>query len=130
MSARKHHNREFRQKARELGLIVDGRGVTGYAATSPFKSLLREHGVEVPAGEIAPARQRKQGASKLVKWTCACKTYVRVAVADFRALCLKCNTEFVRSNLTTEVKLVAMLPREDGKGMDEIVKVVTVWDQA
>jgi hypothetical protein len=130
MSARKHHNAEFRQKAQELGLVVNGRGVTGYTAESAFKSLLRTHGVDVPAGEVSPPRERKPGASKLVKWTCACRTNVRVAVADFRALCLKCNTEFVQSNLTRDITLVAMLPREDGKGMEVVTKVISVWDQA
>ena len=130
MSARNHHNVEFRQKAKELGLVIDRRGVTSYAAQSQFKNLLRQNGVEVPAGEVAAPADRKQGRSKLVKWTCACGTNVRVAVADFRALCLKCNTEFVRSNLKRDVHMVAMLPREDGSGIETVDQVISVWDQA
>ena len=36
---------EFQAKARELGLNIDRRGMTGYAADSPFKELLRKCGV-------------------------------------------------------------------------------------
>jgi len=38
----------------------------------------------------------RRGESKLEKWTCGC-TYVRVAVADFQALCLKCGKVFSRN---------------------------------
>ena len=104
---RNHHNAEFRQKARDLGLIVDRRGVTGYALESPFKELLRRFGVEVPAGEVTPTFSRTVSKSKLVKWTCSCPTNVRVAIADFRALCLKCNTEFVRRGIGTEAGVIS-----------------------
>jgi hypothetical protein len=92
---RNHHNAEFQAKARELGLIIDRRGVTGYAANSPFKELLRQCGVSVPNHEIKAPTARPRGDSKLKKWTCGCTT-ARVAVADFRARCLKCGNEFKR----------------------------------
>jgi SprT-like family len=90
---RNHHNAEFRDKARQLGLNIDCRGVAGYASTSVFKELLRRNGVSVPDHEIAPAHERPRGGSKLKKWSCGC-TNVRVAIADFRAMCLKCGNEF------------------------------------
>lgn len=90
---RNHHNIEFRDKARDLGLVIDRRGVTGYAADSPFKALLRNHGIDVPASEVLPIARPTRGRSKLKKWSCGC-TNVRVAVADFRAQCLKCNGVF------------------------------------
>lgn len=67
-----HHNLEFRQKALELGLVIDRRGVTGYAANSPFKDLLRGCGIDVPPGESAPRVERQPANSKLIKWSCSC----------------------------------------------------------
>jgi SprT-like family len=92
---RNHHNAEFQAKARELGLIIDRRGVTSYAANSPFKEVLRRFGVSVPDHEIKASAVRPRGDSKLKKWSCGCTT-ARVAVADFRARCLKCGNEFKR----------------------------------
>ncbi len=97
-SSRNHHNREFRDKALELGLIIDARGVTGYAADSPFKDVLRQAGVHVPSDDIQPATRHEKGRSKLAKWSCRCTppVNVRVAVADFKAKCLKCESQFVK----------------------------------
>lgn len=97
-SNRSHHNAEFRAKALELGLIIDAKGFTGYSANSPFKELLRRMGIDVPGGEISPPKEKPRGESKLKKWTCDCGTIVRVAIEDFRAVCRKCNSEFVRDN--------------------------------
>jgi hypothetical protein len=91
-----HHNREFRDKARELGLVVDGKGVTSFAADSRFKELLRRNGITVPDGEIK-ATPRKAGSSKMRKWSCGCTT-VRTGVGDFQAQCLKCNNRFQRDS--------------------------------
>jgi hypothetical protein len=119
---RNHHNAEFRAKAFELGLIIDRRGLGGYAAESRFKDLLRGVGVVVPEHELLPPARRPRGESKLKKWSCGC-TNVRVAVADFRAMCLKCGNEFrrdsagsnsgeadVRSNNATSVNEVRLIP--------------------
>lgn len=103
-----YHNKEFRLKALSLGLVVDRFGFQEYWPNSPFVNLLREHGIEVPDfgrtdDDAAPSEKlgtengpvRGRGNSKLKKWSCGC-TNVRVAVADFRAKCLKCHREFVR----------------------------------
>lgn len=92
---RNHHNQEFRDKARAFGLLIDRRGVTRYSANGSFKDLLKHNGVEAPNVEILPAEEMrpKHGSSKLKKWSCGC-TNVRVAIADFRAICLKCQHEF------------------------------------
>ena len=90
---RNHHNAEFQAKARELGLNIDRRGVTGFAANSPFKELLKTYGVSVPDHKIVASMGRPRGNSKLKKWSCGCTT-ARVAVADFRAQCLKCGNDF------------------------------------
>jgi hypothetical protein len=92
---RNHHNAEFQAKAWELGLNVDRRGVTGYAANSSFKELLRQCGVSVPDHEVVAPKERPRGDSKMKKWSCGCTT-ARVAVADFRAVCLKCGNAFKR----------------------------------
>jgi hypothetical protein len=95
-SGRCHHNREFRDKARDLGLVVDGKGVTGFADDSRFKNLLRQYGIDVPEGEINPTT-RKAGSSKMKKWSCGC-TNVRTGVGDFQAQCLKCGKRFQRES--------------------------------
>jgi hypothetical protein len=92
-----HHNAEFRAKARELGLNIDAKGLTGYAADSLFKDLLRHFGVSVPAEEIIAQREPRRGESKQKKWSCGC-TNVRVAVSDFKAQCLNCGNIFVRDD--------------------------------
>jgi hypothetical protein len=100
-----HHDVAFREKACEVGLIVDRNGMTGYAADSPFKDVLREFGIAVPDGEVKPVVVTPGVGSKLVKWTCRCGTNVRVAIEDFRALCLKCNSEFVRDHAQGEARI-------------------------
>lgn len=89
-----YHNREFRDKARKLGLLIDRRGVTDYAEVSPFWDLIGGLGVQIPAYEFRPTKRRQAGESKLKKWSCRC-TNIRVAVADFQARCLKCGGLFL-----------------------------------
>lgn len=98
-SLRNHHNKQLREKAAALGLLMSASGVTTYAPASPFLDLLKQHGVRTPdlpgvtfAGSV-PVRP----GSKLKLWRCLC-TNVRVGVADFRAQCLKCGAAFNRQN--------------------------------
>lgn len=86
-----HHNSEFRSKALTYGLIVDRHGVTSHHNDSPFTRLLDKYGVRTP--ETPQPAQRAAGTSKLRKWSCGC-TNVRVAVADFAAVCLHCRNRF------------------------------------
>jgi len=56
-----HHNAEYIDKARSLGLIVDCSGCTSCeAGHTPFLSLLREHGVHVPRRLRVRDRSREQ----------------------------------------------------------------------
>jgi hypothetical protein len=91
-SRRDHHNAEYRNKARECGLNIDERGVTGYPAESQFKDVLRRHGVAVPEAEYAAVGVRARGQSKMKKWSCGC-TNVRCAKV-LQARCLACGQEF------------------------------------
>ena len=93
---RNYHNVEFRRKARTYGLVVDSRGFQEYLpeAVNRFLQLLKKHGVDVP-DLLAPAQIVGGNGSKLKLWECGC-TKVRVAVADFHAVCLNCNQEFAR----------------------------------
>jgi hypothetical protein len=98
-------------------LIVDEHGVTSYAANSRFKDLLRGYGIEVPPGEVNVRGVRPPAKSKLVKWSCCCipPVNVRVAIADFQAMCLKCGARFVRQGdavrpTSTELVPVGELP--------------------
>ncbi len=50
---RNHHNAEF-QARREVGLVIDSRGLTGYSASSPFKDLLGKRQVCFRARGLRP----------------------------------------------------------------------------
>jgi hypothetical protein len=95
---RNYHNAELRDKALQYGLLIDPKGVTNYEPDSLFMDLLKKYGVQVPAALPLVITSRGGGNSKLKKWTCACGTNVRVAVAHFRALCLNCKQEFVQQS--------------------------------
>ncbi len=90
---RNYHNREYCEKAKSLGLLVDNCGRQGYSAESPFKNFLQRLEVEVPTIERPLPRERAKGNSKMKKWSCGC-TNVRCAVAGFQAQCLKCGRQF------------------------------------
>lgn len=89
-----YHNVQYQKKAGDFGLIVTDRGYTQYAPDSLFVDLLKQHGVDIPAILEPTLQVRPRGQSKLKKWSCKC-TNVRVAVANFHALCLNCNQKFV-----------------------------------
>jgi hypothetical protein len=94
-----YHNVQYQAKAAALGLVVSSRGVNeDYLSDGPFLQLLREKGVGVPATATLERdrRRRARVGSKLKKWSCGCDrpVNVRVAVADFQAMCLKCNRLF------------------------------------
>jgi hypothetical protein len=99
------HNREFRQKAAELGLQVAENGATT-CVEGPLSDLITSCGIALPAVKqttfgIAPrAATSLAGDSKLKKWVCECirPVIVRVAIADFRAACLVCNYRFRRAD--------------------------------
>ena len=93
-----YHNRQFRDKARSLGLIVNQRGHTHYDAESPFFRCLATYEIDVPT--IPPNEYIVRGASKLRKWSCKCEPpiNVRVAVSHFNAQCLWCGTVFQESD--------------------------------
>lgn len=92
---RNHHNQEFREKARTLGLLVDKRGLTGYAASGPFKALLAQFGVEAPATEAPIPERRPRGESKQKKWSCGC-TIGRFGVATVNLRCETCGNRMER----------------------------------
>jgi len=91
------HNKEFRQKMLEMGIVVSGKGCH-LGVQDPFVSLLKEHGVKVngeesPDGIIKiPPKPKPKGKSKLKKWTCGC-TNVRAAV-KLEATCDICGNKF------------------------------------
>lgn len=90
-----YHNRQFRDKARSCGLVVDEQGVTTYVGDSPFFRLLAGHGVAVPLLDTPPAPARARGESKMKKWSCGC-TNVRCAVG-LHAWCTACGRRFERA---------------------------------
>lgn len=96
---RNYHNRQFRERAHEFGLIVDERGHQQYApAPTPFLDLLDKCGVKTP--ELLPQPTipaSSTGKSKLKPWICGCRPrpiHIQVAINDLRARCLKCGQMF------------------------------------
>jgi hypothetical protein len=89
-----YHNKQFRRKAADYGLLVSENGVTDYEPESPFFDLLRRHGVIVPRLPEPVRFQRRMESSKLKLWMCGCPVRVRVAVPDFMARCEKCGNRF------------------------------------
>ncbi len=88
-SKKNHHNRELREKAAQLGLLIGPTGLTGYVAGGPFKALLGQFGVEAPATESPIPERRPRGDSKQKKWSCGC-TVGRFGVATVNLRCETC----------------------------------------
>lgn len=92
-----YHNKEFREKAAVLGLIVDQYGHTKYApGDTPFLNLLRKCGVEVPEIPEPDVILTKPSRSKLILYECLCGVKVRVGSSRFNAMCLDCDGLFRR----------------------------------
>lgn len=93
-NSRNYHNKQYREKAQEIGLIVDQYGHTQYApGDTPFLNLLRKYGLQVP--EIPqPEPIVTKGRSKLTLYQCACGVRVRVGRSRFNAKCLDCGGLF------------------------------------
>lgn len=98
-----YHNKEFRGRAESFGLLVDSWGHTFVTPEpSAFWNLLKKYGIKVPEiTKPVPIASTKPGCSKLKLWICSCQpepVRVRVAIADFKARCLKCGQIFVRKS--------------------------------
>lgn len=91
------HNEQFRDKARECGLLIDEHGFTQCRpGETAFPQLLKRHGIEVPA--LPPPSKIPAGprvGSKLRLWECPCGVKVRVGRSYFNAQCLDCGGKFV-----------------------------------
>jgi predicted SprT family Zn-dependent metalloprotease len=104
--SRNYHTKPFRDRADTFGLIVSPSGYTQYSpAPSPFWNILGKYGIK-PEGYLPPSNTPsdspiKHSKSKLRLWICQCKpqpVHVRVAISDFQAMCLKCNTVFRKAD--------------------------------
>ena len=98
-----YHNKEFRRRAADYGLIVASNGVTRFdTGDTPFLSILREHGVavETPEREVPLAATAEKKAPKLALWVCGCRPPVRLRVGRTRlnAVCGDCGQQFERAS--------------------------------
>lgn len=95
-----YHNRRFRELCRKIGLNAKSRGYRGWAETSLTPQLRST--VEAVALDPEAFRTFRRSeavvpvGSKLKLWQCDCGDRARVAIGDFRAVCLKCSTLFKR----------------------------------
>ena len=93
------HNKEFRLKLEEFGIVCDEKG-RHLRIGEPFLCLIEKHGVSVEdiggAGDIikAQAAERPKGKSKLKKWSCPCGQNARVGKKEFFATCDLCGRTF------------------------------------
>ena len=92
------HNKEFREKMLEMGIVVNGKGCH-LGVQDPFVSLLKKHAVKLNGEKDSdglikfPPKAKPKGKSKLKKWTCGCQA-VRVGKAMFEATCDICGNKF------------------------------------
>jgi len=99
-----YHNDEFCAKALSFGLVVDRHGYTHYlTGDTPFFSLLRKHGIQVPEDPDAEEQEEPEASvtfdvpaqpSKLKLYECPCGVKVRVGRSRFNAQCLDCGGRF------------------------------------
>jgi hypothetical protein len=92
------HKGAFKQLAQSIGM----RGPMTTASAGP-ELVLRLNGLakeldEFPAAGFDPPTKKQT--SRLRLYQCACPIKVRVASDDFRALCLKCDTQFEKVEST------------------------------
>jgi hypothetical protein len=88
-----HHNRQFRDKARGLGVEFDRNGRFVGINQGPFTNLLDEHGVDwAVLRQGQGAWPEGPGSGRMKKWSCGC-TNIRAAVA-VQALCQRCGRPF------------------------------------
>ena len=97
-----YHDKDYRERASSLGLIVDQWGHTQYQPSpSAFFDLLDKMDIKYPTqstGDVITL-PTEPGCSKLKAWICACQPkpiHVRVAIEDFQARCMKCGCLFTR----------------------------------
>jgi hypothetical protein len=97
--ARNYHNVQFRERMKQIGIIVDTRGAHLGYQKGPFTSILESHNVDTSGlglPDYALLRQnirtKLAGTSKLKLWTCGC-TKIRAAVV-VAARCLRCGAVF------------------------------------
>jgi hypothetical protein len=93
-----YHNKQLREKAYSLGLVIDTKGHTQYLPKSRFFEFLNRFGVETP--QFPPRLFVERGESNLKKWCCQCKPpiNVRVAVPHFYSRCLWCGAIYERKD--------------------------------
>jgi hypothetical protein len=93
-----YHNEHFKRAAEAAGLVCERMGRYGWAKTrlgGRALGIIRKHSIDRGAFSIARLAEEapEKKASKHKKWVCDCGA-IRVARADFHALCLVCQEEF------------------------------------
>jgi len=95
-----YHNKEFREKAQQLGLIIDASGRSlGRINGSPFLQLLDRHSVEIPTVTLTERELTPKSPTKLKLWMCSCTKPIRLRIAksNVRIRCEDCGQRFKMS---------------------------------
>jgi len=94
------HNKEFKLKMSEIGIVTDNKG-RHLKVADPFVFFLEKHGIKFGCpkdskGDIeVPQKPKIAGRSKLKKWECLCGQTARVGKKEFFAACTLCEGQFV-----------------------------------
>jgi len=88
-----YHNKEFRQKAASLGLIIDSRGRTQYVP-GLFSDLLQREGIDASDLFLPSGLPVLASRTRLRKHSCECPTSFWAAV-EISAMCDLCQSAFV-----------------------------------
>ena len=104
-NSRNYHNAQYRQKALEIGILVDRYGHTQFIPeNTPFMDLLKKYGIEIPSIPAAEDTSPQKSPSSLRLYECSCGVKVRVGRMRFNAQCLDCGTVFLLRDNTLKTR--------------------------
>ena len=105
-SSNQYHNKHFKKQAENLLLKCEKtkRGFSSTIETEEFNKMLKEEFKALPKVFNVFQNQKPTGkkGSRLRLFVCGCGVKVRVGTDEFKALCLKCDTEFKKVGVKDE----------------------------
>lgn len=98
-SSNQYHNKEFKRQAEAL-LLSTTRDKKGYSTSDNkvFNKMVKEEFKSNPSvfNVFQAQKDKSKVGSRLKLYICSCGVKVRVASEDFKAKCLRCDSEFKR----------------------------------
>ena len=97
-----YHNKEFIEKAGEIGMLADSKGHNKLDLYGPLRAMLQSQGVKHTPDSQRPVAYSK---STLIKWTCGCQN-VWAGAREIHIKCLRCGNVFESEH---EIRNTALL---------------------